>query len=57
LNNRVVVPYNLYLVLKYKYYINVEVCSIVNTIKYIYKYIYKGMDRTIVEIIELDKFK
>ena len=52
-----VVPYNFYLFLKYKYYINIEVYSIVDTIKYIYKYIYKGTDRIIVEIIEPDEFK
>ena len=31
---------------KYRSYINVEVCTTVHTVKYIYKYVYKGSDRT-----------
>lgn len=38
------VPYNAYLLLKYNAHINVEVCTSLKTIKYIYKYIYKGFD-------------
>lgn len=43
-DNRYVVPYNPYLLAKFDCHINVEVCSTVKSIKYIYKYIYKGYD-------------
>jgi hypothetical protein len=49
-DNRSVVPYNPYLLKKYKAYINVEVCATVAAIKYINKYIYKGADQTTLAI-------
>ncbi|KNZ73372.1 hypothetical protein J132_07670 [Termitomyces sp. J132] len=49
-DNRDVVPYNPYLSAKYKCHINLEVCASVEAIKYIHKYIYKGHDRTTLEI-------
>jgi hypothetical protein len=45
-DNRWVVPYNPFLLRKYRSYINVEVCATVQAVKYIYKYVYKGSDRT-----------
>src|SRR5690242_3105274 len=42
LDNRWVVPYNPYLALKYNAHINVEICSTVMAVKYLYKYVYKG---------------
>lgn len=45
LDNRWVVPYNKRLSLYFNAHINVEICSTVNAVKYIYKYIYKGSDR------------
>ena len=39
-----VVPYNPYLLKKYRCHINVEVAATVNLMAYLYKYIYKGHD-------------
>jgi hypothetical protein len=44
-DNRWVVPYNPFLLFKYKCHINVEACSSVKACKYLYKYVYKGHDR------------
>jgi hypothetical protein len=52
LDNRYVVPYNPYLSKRYNAYINIEVCAGISTIKYIHKYIYKGVDRTTLEVSE-----
>jgi hypothetical protein len=48
LDNRWVVPYNPYLLAKYDCHINVEICSTVKAVKYLYKYITKGVDRAAV---------
>jgi hypothetical protein len=40
-----VVPYNPYLSLFFNCHINVEVCTSVAAVKYLYKYVYKGHDR------------
>jgi hypothetical protein len=53
-DNRWVVPYNPYLLQKYRAHINVEVCATVQAIKYIHKYIYKGSDRTTVAVSNTD---
>jgi len=45
-----VVPYNSYLSLLFNCHINVEVCTSVATVKYIYKYVYKGHDRAQVDV-------
>ena len=45
LDNRWVVPYNPYLCTKYSAHINVEICSTVTAVKYLYKCVYKGHDR------------
>ncbi|XP_075112513.1 uncharacterized protein LOC142182255 [Nicotiana tabacum] len=50
MNNQWVVPYNPYLLTRYNCHINVESCSGVKAIKYLYKYIYKGHDRCTVYI-------
>ena len=51
-DNRWVVPYNPYLSWRYQAHINVEVCALVQAIKYIHKYIYKGSDRTTIQLQE-----
>ena len=45
LDNRWVVPYNPFLLLKYNAHINVEICTTVSAVKYLYKYVYKGHDK------------
>jgi len=50
LDNRWVVPHNVYLLTKYDVHINVEVCNNIRVVKYLFKYVYKGHDRAIVEI-------
>ncbi|XP_074293093.1 uncharacterized protein LOC141620007 [Silene latifolia] len=45
LNNRWVVPYNPFLLAKYDCHLNVEICSTIKAVKYMYKYVYKGHDR------------
>jgi hypothetical protein len=52
LDNRHVVPYNPYLSKRYNAHINVEVCAGVSAIKYIHKYIYKGVDHITLEVSE-----
>ena len=44
-DNRWVVPHNLFLAAKFNAHINVEICNQINSIKYVYKYVFKGHDR------------
>lgn len=50
LDNRYVVPYNRYLLERLNAHINVEVCSTLSAVKYLYKYVYKGPDRAVVQM-------
>ncbi|KAG5524675.1 hypothetical protein RHGRI_031376 [Rhododendron griersonianum] len=50
MDNRWVVPYNPYLLNRYNCHLNVEICSGVKAVKYLYKYIYKGHDKIVVDI-------
>ncbi len=50
LDNRWVVPHNVYMSTKYDVHINVEVCNNICVVKYLFKYVYKGHDRATVEI-------
>jgi len=50
LDNRWVVPHNVYLSTKYDAHINVKVYNNIRAVNYLFKYVYKGHDRAIVEI-------
>jgi hypothetical protein len=52
IDNRWVVPYNRYLLLKYNCHINVEICASIKSIKYLFKYVYKGHDCANIELKE-----
>lgn len=48
ITNQWVVPYSPFLSLRYACHINVELCCSVESVKYLFKYIYKGHDRQMV---------
>ncbi|KAE8962785.1 hypothetical protein PF011_g29255 [Phytophthora fragariae] len=48
--NQWVVPYNLYLSQKYNCHINVEVCTALTAVKYLYTYVYKGSDKAVITV-------
>jgi hypothetical protein len=55
LDNRWVVPYNPYIIRTFNCHINVEACSSIKSVKYLFKYIYKGHDRASVAVRENGK--
>lgn len=50
LDNTWVVPHNLYLCTKYDAHSNVEICTSIRAVKYLYKYVYKGHDRALISM-------
>lgn len=55
LDNQWVVPYNPCLLRTFNCHINVEACSSIKSVKYLFKYIYKGHDRASVAVREAGK--
>lgn len=48
-DNRWIVLYNRYLLVKYNAHINVEICSTIKSVKYLFKYVHKGHDRALAQ--------
>ena len=44
-DNRWVVPFNAWVLRKFLAHINTEICISIRSLKYIFKYVYKGPDR------------
>ncbi|OWY97751.1 Helitron helicase [Phytophthora megakarya] len=57
MTNQWVVPYNPYLSQKYNCHINIEKCTGITVVKYMYKYVYKGSDKAMftIESVENDR--
>ena len=55
LDNQWVVPYNPYLLRLFNCHINVEACRSIKSMKYLFKYIYKGHERASVAMRESAK--
>lgn len=58
IDNRNVVPFNGYLLKRFNCHINTEICTSFKSVKYIFKYIYKGYDCANVQISndEIEQF-
>lgn len=54
-DNRYVVPYNPYLLLKLDCHINLEVCCTLKCVKYLYKYVFKGPDMATIKLSSTDE--
>jgi hypothetical protein len=52
LDNQYVVPYNRDLVVKFQAHINMEWCNMPRSIKYLFKYVHKGVDYVLVALKE-----
>lgn len=50
ITNSNVVPYVPYLLETFNCHINVEICSSIYAVKYLFKYIYKGADRSVISV-------
>ncbi|XP_076927855.1 uncharacterized protein LOC143591556 [Bidens hawaiensis] len=50
LDNRWVVPYNPMLLMMFNCHMNLEACSSIKSVKFIFKYVYKGRDKQVIQI-------
>ncbi|KAI3725247.1 hypothetical protein L1987_65028 [Smallanthus sonchifolius] len=55
LDNRWVIPYNPRLLMMFNCHMNVEVCSSIKSVKYLFKYVYKGHDKQVIQIDQDEK--
>ena len=55
IDNRWIVPYKLFLCTKYDAHINVEICTSVTAVKYLFKYVYKGSDGATMSVSSEEK--
>jgi len=55
IDNRWVIPYNPYLLRLFNCHINIDACSSIKVVKYLFKYIYKGHDCASVPMREASK--
>ncbi len=51
-DNRFIMSFNVYINCKYQVYINTKICITIQIVKYLYKYVYKNNNRTIIKIID-----
>ncbi|KAH9703708.1 helitron like n domain-containing protein [Citrus sinensis] len=54
LDNRYVVPYHRNLIVKFDAHINIEICNYSRSVKYLFKYVHKGSDRTTATMESID---
>ncbi|XP_025018654.1 uncharacterized protein LOC112539989 [Tetranychus urticae] len=52
IDNSFIVPYNVLLLKYFRCHINVEICATINSLKYLYKYLFKGYDQTNLRVVE-----
>ncbi|XP_050521686.1 uncharacterized protein LOC126894605 [Daktulosphaira vitifoliae] len=52
MTNNWVVPYNPWLLSRYACHLNVEICSSIKSVKYLYKYVYKSHDSATLQLSE-----
>ena len=50
ITNAYIVPYNPWLLYKYQCHLNVEICTSIKSVKYLFKYVYKGHDRVMYRV-------
>jgi hypothetical protein len=55
ITNQWVVPYNPFLLRQFNCHINVEICSSINSIKYVTKYVTKGTDQAVFELQHMEE--
>ena len=55
IDNRWIVPYNPYLLLKYNCHINVEIKAKITAIKYLCSYLHKGSDKAVIKLYQKNK--
>jgi hypothetical protein len=56
-DNHWIVPHNMYFIAKYNAHINVEIFSLISSVKYLYKYVCKGHDRATTVLESRNKIK